>query len=169
MNELLTTFSVEQIIIYTIMLGFAIKGCVDFADWIKKKYNEKFNKDYTAKTKEEILEQHYINCSKQHEESIQKYNDLEDILYNFMETVNEKVDKIEEQVSQLTRSDMHDIKGWIVEKHHKIIKQGWVDDFTMDIIEKRYSDYLAQGGNSYIKGLITELRNLPHVPPQNNN
>lgn len=169
MENLFTTFSVEQIIFYAIMLGIAIKGVWDFVDWCIKKYKNKFNKDYEAKSKEELLEQHYLNCKEQHIESMQRYNDLETKIGSFMETVNTKVDNIEGQLKQLTISDMHDIKGWIVEKHHKVMKKGWIDDFTMDILEKRYNDYLKEGGNSYIANLMDEMRGLPHTPPKDNN
>ena len=37
MIDFLTSFSVNQILIYTIMLGFAIKGGIDFFEWCKEK------------------------------------------------------------------------------------------------------------------------------------
>jgi hypothetical protein len=46
------------------------------------------------------------------------------------------------------------------------MKKAWVDDFTMDTIEKRFADYLAEDGNSYVEGLVNELRALPHIPPE---
>jgi len=165
MLELLSAFSVDQIIVYTIMLIFAIKGGVDLFLWAKDLYQKKFNKDHAKLNKQEVLEQHYANCKKQHIESIQRYETLSSKIDLLTETMSTKVDKIEAQLKQLTDSDMHDIKGWIVEKHHKLMKQGWVDDFTMDTLEKRYSDYTLEGGNSYISGLMNELRALPHFPP----
>ena len=169
MLELLAAFSVEQIIVYTIMLALAIKGGVDFFGWAKDKYQKKFDKDYSAKTKEEKLVEHYERCADQHKESLERYQTLETKIDTLTETMNSKVDKIEAQLKQLTESDMHDIKGWIVEKHHSLIKKGWVDDFTMDTLEHRYADYVAEDGNSYVAGLMSELRALPHFPPENDN
>ena len=92
---------------------------------------------------------------------------LENKIDSFVNDVRHKVNKIENQLTRLTESDKHDIKGWIVEKHHYLIKKGWVDDFTMDTLERRYSDYVAEDGNSYVERLMEDLRSLPHFPPEN--
>jgi hypothetical protein len=165
MLEILSAFSVYQIIVYTVMLALTIKGGVDFFGWVKEKYQAKFNKDYNKKKDEETLHGHYEKCINQYSESIKCYNALNDKIDVFAENINQKVGNIEAQVAQLVDSDRNDIKSWIVEKHHELIKKGWVDDFTMDIIERRFADYVAEGGNSYIKGLVNELRTLPHIPP----
>lgn len=167
MLEILTAFSVRQIITYTIMLAFAVKGGVDFFGWCKEKYQKKFDKDHAQLLKQEMLEEHYKECSEQHQESVDRYNSLENKIDLLTETVNHKVDKLEAQLTRLTESDMHDIKGWIVEKHHELMKKQWVDDFTIDTLEKRYADYVAEGGNSYVEGLMEDLRSLPHSPPEN--
>ena len=166
MLDLLAAFSVQQIIVYSVMLLFAIKGIIDLVIYFKDLYENKFNKDYSKKKQEESLEEHYNHCIEQHQESVKMYESLENKLDDWTKVVGEKIDKIEEQVTLLTQSDMHDIKGWIVEKHHKFIKQGWIDDFTMDTLEHRYSDYKAEDGNSYVASLMKELRSLPKFPPQ---
>jgi len=167
MLELLKTLSVQQIAIFTVMLALAIKGTVDFFTWCKGKYEEKFNKDHSKKNQEEKLMEHYKKCSNQHDETMILYENLNKKIDNLTENFNTSINNINSKIDQLTMSDMHDIKGWIVEKHHTLIKQGWVDDFTMDTLEKRYADYKAEKGNSYVGGLMTELRALPHCPPEN--
>lgn len=166
MLELLATFSVEQILIFSIMLILAIKGGVDLFDWAHEKYIKKFNKDHLALNKQESLEQHYEKCREQQADFIEKYVTLENELYSLTEDINRKVGSIESQLEQLTKSDMHDIKSWVVEKHHYLTEQGWVDDFTMDTIEKRFEDYKKEKGNSYVEGLVNEIRALPHYPPK---
>lgn len=167
MLDLLQTFSVSQILIYGVLLALAIRGIFDFAAWVKNKYDAKFHKDYTAKKKEEELNTHYEQCMKQREELLELYAGVEEKIDSLTETINCKFKDIEKQLQRLTDSDMHDIKSWIVEKHHFFINQEWIDDFQMDTIEKRYGDYLEEGGNSYVAGLMSELRALPHVPPTN--
>lgn len=167
MLEILTAFSVRQIITYTIMLAFAVRGGVDFFGWCKEKYQKKFDKDHAQLLKQEMLEEHYKECSEQHQESVDRYNSLENKIDLLTETVNHKVDKLEAQLTRLTESDMHDIKGWIVEKHHELMQKQWVDDFTIDTLEKRYADYVAEDGNSYVERLMEDLRSLPHFPPEN--
>ena len=166
MLALLQQYTLQQIILFVVMLALAIKGAVDFFDWCKQKYQKKFDKDYAKKNEHDELVQHYKQCASQHDETLNLYNNLENKIDTLTDTVNIRFNEVEESIKTLTDSDMHDIKGWIVEKHHKYIPQNWVDDFAMDTLEKRYSDYKKEGGNSYINGLMDELRALPHVPPQ---
>jgi len=151
--ELLKAYSVEQILIFCVMLLFAIKSAVDFVDWGREKYNKRFNKDHSALEKEEDAEE--------------KYNELKDqldTLISFSQRIENRMENMDSQLIQLTQSDMHDIKSWMVEKHHQLIEAGWVDDFTMDTIEKRFDDYKKENGNSYVEGLVNEMRALPHHP-----
>ena len=166
MLDLLAAFSVQQIIVYSIMLLFAIKGIIDLVAYFKELYDKKFNKDYSVKKQTETLEEHYTHCIEQHQESVKMYESLENKIDDWTQSVDVKFDKIEDKLGLLMQSDMHDIKGWIVEKHHILMKQGWVDDFTMDTLEKRYSDYKAEGGNSYVETLMNDLRRLPQYPPE---
>ena len=166
MLEFFQTYSISDIIVFIIMFCFTIKGIADFAEWVHNKYKEKFNKDHLALNKQANLEEYCRISKKQHEEDMEYYKRLEDKMDLIAKTMKEKVDNIEAKLVQLTESDMHSIKGWIVEKHHALIKKGWVDDFTMDTLERRYSDYVAEDGNSYIAGLIADLRELPHCPEE---
>lgn len=166
MIELLSALTVEQLLIYLTLIAIAFKACIDFFFWCKELYQKKFDKDHGKLNKEELLEQHYENCKNQYAESSEKYNSLEEKIDALTDIINKRVSGIEAQLVRLTESDMHSAKGWIVEKHHALMKQGWVDDFTMDTLEKRYADYIAENGNSYVGGLMSELRKLPHFPPE---
>ena len=66
-------------------------------------------------------------------------NKIADKIEGVKEHFNEKFEKQECILSILIDSDKDDIRGWIVEKHHFYIAQGWIDDFSMDCIEKRYA------------------------------
>lgn len=152
MLDLLKEFSIEQIIIYSVLLCAVIKTVTEFFIWCKDKYHIKFDKDFKKVSREKI--------------SDQQYRTLTEKVDTFIEQMTAQVNRIENQVAQLIVSDMHDIKSFIVEKHHVLIKQGWVDDFTMDTLEKRYEDYLKECGNSYVEGLMADIRKLPHFPPE---
>ena len=164
MADLLKNFTIEQILLFTVLFLAVIKGTIEFILWVKKIYKNKFDKDHNELTFQETVEKRHNKYLKQHDELIKRYDSLEEKIDRLAEVMKQNTEKIEKKLSQLTASDMHDIKSFIVEKHHIYIKQGWIDDFTMDTIEKRFSDYVAEGGNSYVKGLIMELRALPHFP-----
>lgn len=166
MIDFFTKYSINEIVIFGIMLGIAIKTINDLIDWGKEKYEKKFNKDHLALNKQAKIDENYTVSQRQHEEVVAYCKKLDSKMDLMSKTMKEKVDKLDARLVQLTESDKHAIKGWIVEKHHHYIKKGWVDDFTMDTLERRYSDYIAEEGNSYIAGLMSELRALPHFPPE---
>ena len=73
----------------------------------------------------------------------------------------------EERLNDLTVSDMHDIKAWIVEQYHRFYgQQGWIDAFSAETIDRRYMDYVKEGGNSYVENLINQLHTLPMDPKE---
>ena len=74
---------------------------------------------------------------------------------------DEKIEKIIDAIELLTQSDKDDIKAWITEKHHYFCyEKGQIDDYSLDCIEKRYSHYKDEGGNSFIDDLMNDLRSL---------
>ena len=89
-----------------------------------------------------------------------------DTVLTRLDSLEERVSKVEGKVEDLISSDMHDIKSWIVDQYHKFYtEQGWIDAFSAETIDRRYNDYLKEGGNSYIKVLIDRLHCLPMDPP----
>ena len=88
-----------------------------------------------------------------------------DTLHKRFDFLEEKIHNAETRLNVLTESDMHDIKSWIVEQYHKfVIRQGWIDAFSAETIERRYEDYKKEGGNSYIDALIEKLHSLSMDP-----
>lgn len=173
MIDLISQYGLSDLIVFGLALAAAIKGTWDLVDYFINKYKAKFNKDVSELKKEEEivrrqeqLEAHYKNCEGQHQETIQLYNSLETKIDKLAETVDTKFEELDKRIDLLTSSDKFDIKSFIVEKYHYFVEQqGWIDDFSLDVLERRFGVYEAEGGNTYIAGLMSELRQLPkHAP-----
>lgn len=164
MIDLLNTFSIEQILISIALIAMAIKGIVDYIKWVKTKNKEKFDEEYEKKQKDEILSKYEETNADLQKRMANCYSSIEGKIDKLSSNINTRMNGMEEQLKILTDSDMHDIKSWIVEKHHHYKNLGWIDDFAMDTIEKRYLDYKKEGGNSYVDTLMEELRQLPKDP-----
>ena len=75
------------------------------------------------------------------------------------------MESIQSKMDLLIESDKDDIKAWITEKHHfYCYQQKYIDDYTLDCLEKRFTRYEAEGGNSFIHNLMDDLRELPRKP-----
>ena len=73
---------------------------------------------------------------------------------------------MKDKIDMLIESDKDDIKAYITSKHHHFCyEQKWIDDFSLDCLERRYAHYTEEGGNSFIKSFMEELRSLPKSPP----
>ena len=144
--NLLSTYSLDQILVFIIMLSLAVKGGVDFYDWVKKRFNTTIiDRENQNKKKEEITE----NIDK---------------LFEMQKEQSAAIDKLTKSVDLLLRSDRDDIKAWITQQHHHYCYElKYIDDFSLDCIEKRYAHYKAEGGNSFIEDLMTDLRSLKKV------
>lgn len=94
-----------------------------------------------------------------------------------LDKLDERLDKMdarmaaaEKKLQELTESDMHDIKAWIVEQYHKFYNDlGWIDAFSAETLDRRYQDYRNEGGNSYVEQLMDRLHTLPMDPPNKSN
>lgn len=163
MLELLAAYSLQEIVVFIIMLLFAIKGGLELFDWFKLRYNEKFNHDYEKRDKEQILKEHYQKCIEQHNEDILRDQNLERKIDDLTYIFEDRFKKIEDSINILLESDRDDIKSWLVEKYnyYKENPSRPMSHHTMDTIEKRYAHYKAEGGNSYIDNdIMPELRKM---------
>ena len=143
MNELiqlLKQFDITTFLTFTIVLALAAKGVIIFFDWVKERLMKMFNK--------QTKKQRQIEQLRQQEESIKE--------------LKSNMKSIQSKMNLLIESDKDDIKAWITEKHHfYCYQQKYIDDYTLDCLEKRFSHYEVEGGNSFVHNLMEELRALP--------
>lgn len=143
MNELiqlLKQFDITTFLTFAIVLALAAKGVIIFFDWVKERLMKMFNK--------QTKKQRQIEQLRQQEKAIKE-------LKGNMESIQSKM-------NLLIESDKDDIKAWITEKHHfYCYQQKYIDDYTLDCLEKRFSHYEVEGGNSFVHNLMEELRALP--------
>ena len=153
MEELLNTYSVSEILIFAMMLFVAIKGVTDAYDWVKGKISKVTDRELQKRKKDKDIEIRFDVNS----------NDIQKILKH-LEDSDKKMETLTKSVQMLIDSDKDDIKAWITEQHHYFCyKLKAIDDYRLDTVEKRYSHYVAEGGNSFIETLMEEIRRLPKI------
>ena len=156
MLELLGTYSLTQIVTFIILLAIAVKEGITVVIWFKDFFKKKFNNDMKNTV-----------ATKERNEQICKIKEDMQTLIDSQEKIFKEIESFKQQLEMIIESDKDDIKSWITEKHHfYCFEKKWIDDYSMDCIEKRYGHYKDEGGNSFIEELINELRSLPKIPPQ---
>lgn len=166
MLELLSAFTGAQLLVFLIMFMLAAKELITILDFFWGKIRSIFDKEYKVKDeKKEIAEKleeisQFIDEYKEgRKKSAQQ---LEDIRKEYRDMFT----KQQQTLDTLIASDIEDIKSDIVKQYHIFTEKQWIDDFSMDALEKRYARYEEEGGNSYVHTLIDKLRQLPNQPPQ---
>lgn len=140
MKDFLTAFTPTEFFIYTILLVLAIKQAVTFFDWANKRVRQKIQKE------DKPFE---LACvTKEHGEQLSK---IEDQIVNLGHILN-----------VLIQSDQDMIRLTIKKEHHYYVYQkGSIDSYSLDCIERLYARYSQEGGNTYVKDLMEQLRALP--------
>ena len=152
MLNLLSNYSIGEILVFIVVLAIAVKEICGFFDWCNDKLKNRDKKNQVQIDFQAEL--------KTNEQEIAKLAETFNSLQNNLKSLSE-------QVKLLIDSDKDDIKSYIVERHHYFCyDQKYIDDYSLDCLERRFKHYANEGGNSYIEDLMKDLRTLDKRPPQ---
>lgn len=137
-------YTLEATIIFLFMLGTALKQGYELVQYFR---NKTFNHVDKIREQEETLEQVIKNMQQQQKQ---------------LQSITDKIDA-------LLVSDKDSIKSWIVMLYKQYKKDpSGLDSMQMDLLERRFSHYKQEGGNSYIDNLMQELREIYNNKEDNN-
>ena len=168
MVELLTTYNLSEILMFIVFLAIAFKSVSGFLDWLKDKRKKDVLEDMKPEELEKQLKQESAIREKQIKELEEKrLKDSNELQLQISDIANQ-VSDLTSKIDLLVASDKDDIKAFITREYHYFCEQkGWIDDYSMDCIEKRYDHYIEENGNSFVKQLMEALRVLPRKPQRN--
>lgn len=147
MLELFKNYTVGEMIIFIIIFALGIKQAIELIDWFKNKVKKSTDNTMSEKERNKMIDDKIVQFD------------------NTLNKINNYIENFNNTLGILMDSDRDDIKSYIVEKHHFFCyTQKWIDDYSMDCLEKRYAHYVDENGNSYIKGLMDQIRALPRAP-----
>ena len=144
MVQFFQQYTLEATIIFLFMFGTALKQGYELVQYFR---NKTFNHVDKIREQEETLEQ-VINNMQQQQKQLQSITD---------------------KIDELLASDKDSIKSWIVMLYKQYKKDPFgLDSMQMDLLERRFSHYKQEGGNSYIDNLMQELREIYNNKEDNN-
>ena len=157
MEELLTKYSLTEIILFVFVFATSLKGFFTLWDY----FYDKIKRHFKEETEEE---QGKIDITKQLADISAQIENINDQHILDRQELIKKIDETNATISVLLASDKDDIKSWITEKHHYFCYECKCIDYqSLDCIEKRYRHYVDEGGNSFVADLMNEIRALPKV------
>ena len=151
MDEILTQYSITEILVFLFVLIASIKTTLNSMEYLWERINKIFKKQQKDIEQQEDFTKHVQESEKQIKE-----------LYDLHTKTEENLNRIIDSMQLLINSDKDDIKAWITEKHHYYCyEKKHIDDYSLDCIEKRYTHYRNEGGNSFVEDLMKDIRRLP--------
>ena len=154
--SVLKDFPISEILLCIVGVLVLVKWIIEYFDWGHKRTKDKYDKE--AERKKNIED---IN-----EKLNQNSEDIK-MLIEMQKQQNEKIEQQNLRIGLLIDSDKDDIKAFITEKYHYFIEvKGWIDDYSLDCLERRFQHYKDENGNSFVADLMSEIKRLPKHPPQ---
>ena len=154
--SVLKDFPISEILLCIIGALILVKWIIEYFDWGHKRTKDKY--DQEAKQKTDIED---IN------EKLNQNSENIKMLIEMQKQQNEKIEQQNLRIELLIDSDKDDIKAFITEKYHYFVEvRGWIDDYSLDCLERRFQHYKDENGNSFVADLMSEIKRLPKHPPQ---
>lgn len=154
MEELLARFGLTDIIIMLTLLIVGAEKLIKAIDWLRARFRKSYDEE---------------NSLKEEVEDLNKFYEEKKVVDEGFAKVNERIDKVCDLVDMLVESDKESIKAYITERHHFFVQElKWIDYHSMDCLERRFSIYEREHGNSFVEDLMNDLRQLPKMPIDQN-
>lgn len=149
-QQLFSQYSIEAIIILIISLSLAIKFMSELWEWF---YN-KFKNHFTFRTQKD----------QNHTELVNEIR----LLQETVKTLTNKISDFDKKQKITTERLQESTRSHIIDKHHYFCYEvRAIDDLSLQSLERHFLYYKAAGGNSFIDGLMEEVRELPRINYQN--
>lgn len=153
MTTLLQDYSIESLILFVFGLGVAFKFGIELWEWFYEKFRDYFNIQTEKQQDAENLNR-----------TLQIMNKQIDELRSGVKSIDSKVETVSNETKITTERLQENARSYIIDKHHYYYYTvGAIDEISLQSLERRYGYYTAANGNTYIEGLMQDLRDLPRI------
>lgn len=153
MTALLTTHSIEELILYVILVLFAIKVMMELFSYFFNKARLYFG----VANEKELWRQEIRDTLNGISEEIDILKEQNNQTHQHQKEIDMTIALVQERLQESTRS-------YLIDTHHEFCyKTGAIDYLTLQSMERRYLYYKTAGGDSFIDGLMEDVRALPRL------
>ena len=166
MATLLTSYSVGEIILFIVILALAIKGLVEFSHWAWDKMKDRVHRSEKPAQMVKDVRDELTKIEEANIKNLEELKARDNKLQEDIDCLKIIMDGLTDNVKLLINSDKASILAWITQQHHYYMRLGWIDEFSLQTIEKRFEFYKKEGGNGFADDVMQDLRDLPNVSPR---
>ena len=80
------------------------------------------------------------------------------------EQVIPQIQEMDKSVSDLIDSNQTDERSFIVNEYHKWMSLGYIDVYSLSVIQNKFDHYSRRGGNHVVADVVRQLYNLKSKP-----
>ena len=153
LSQLVSQYSFGAIVMLVVTLAVAFKFLSELLEYFYDKLKKYFKYQTLKDTK--------------HSEIIESIASLQADIKSLSQEISNQSNDIKalQEHEKLTLERLQEnSRSYIIDKHHYFCYEiKAIDDLNLESLERRYLYYKAAGGNSFIDGLMEEIRELPRI------
>ena len=153
LSQLVSQYSFGAIVMLVVTLAVAFKFLSELLEYFYNKLKKFFNYQTLKDT--------------QHSEIVESIASLQAEIKSLSQEISNQSNDIKalQEHEKLTLERLQEnSRSYIIDKHHYFCYEiKAIDDLNLESLERRYLYYKAAGGNSFIDGLMEEIRELPRI------
>lgn len=152
-TTLFTQYSVEELILFIIIVLFVLKALNEIISYFYNKIKEHFG----IENKKEEWERGITEGLENIHSEINGLKEQANKNHEKQKEIEATMALVQERLQENTRS-------YLIDAHHKFCYEiKAIDDLNLQAMERRYLYYKTAGGNSFIDGLMDQVRQLPRI------
>ena len=153
LSQLVSQYSFGAIVMLVVTLAVAFKFLSELLEYFYNKLKKFFNYQTLKDT--------------QHSEIIESIASLQANIKSLSQEISNQsndIKALQEHEKLALERLQENSRSYIIDKHHYFCYEiKAIDDLNLESLERRYLYYKAAGGNSFIDGLMEEIRELPRI------
>lgn len=152
-ESLFSQYSIETLILLIVGVALGVKLIGELWEYFYNKIRLYFNyKNQKDQAHDEIIN------------GIAKIEARTEELQETVEALTERIHTLQKQSELTTKRLQENSRSYIIDKHHYFCYQvKAIDDLNLQSLERRYLYYKTEGGDTFVDGLIDEVRALPRI------
>jgi len=152
-TTLFTQYSVEELILLIIIVLFALRALNEVISYFYNKIKEHFG-----------IENKKEEWERKIREGLDSIHSELEILKEQNLKTHERQKKTEATISLVQERLQENTRSYLIDAHHKFCYEiKAIDDLNLQAMERRYLYYKTAGGDSFIDGLMDQVRRLPRI------
>lgn len=164
LNNLLSSYPLSELLLLIVGILTAAKIIWSVIEYWLQKIDIHVGEKYKRQERWESLDKKIDDLTNNLDTNINHVALKIDELKKQNEQTHEHQEQLDKSLVLVQERLQENSRSYLLDAHHKFCYEfKKIDDLTLQSIERRYLYYKTAGGDSFIDGLMDEIRKLPRI------